>query len=781
MSSFRMADILAAVEEEAKKQGVDPAIARAIIIAENTSDGAFRPEQLVSLRTVSPAGASGVGQTMPATVQGLIKQGYIPRDINLASLPGQIKASVAAIREKMQYAGTDPTALAVRYNASMETFKRWKDSGGDLSVLPAETQKYVQKVARNMGDGTTPLSTTGSSDSFAVRSTQKLFPPGMIEGIQGQMENLKTRGGEILGLIQSVTGEYSKDADAAITANEAAGAASARSIKAKADKEVAKTEQQNSMLTMFGIDQTQLQGVMQEVAVAQQEIRNQGAELQALRSVSFMDDPLTWVVNQFKIQGKSDSYNAAVQRFNAGTQMVGDLTARAAGVMQITPSTNEALIQEEAAAEAEKELQLARLRNFEIKGRERSAVLSALSTELAMGNQQVSNSLAMARLAAETASFNFGMEEREQQRTKQTAEDRRIGQELEHVNKWRALMGQQLMTADEWRSTGAAERTAILSKAKSNQLTIAATPGESILAITKYNSWESFIDTHPNKEVRREFLNSVVVKARDAVDAQLRVNPSMVGKKEELIQQEIDKMFQAWNKDPALANRQFNKLPSDHPLRIRPIIAAGAPSLKDNSVAQFVQAAGQKAEAMRDSDIFAYGISQVAAGKPAAAVAKELEQFFRQGAAWQYDSYGLAVLGANVKGPKGYAEYPMSAADMFGMFESFKNPLRQNTYGGAIQAFSATDLERALVLAAAKSKTELPLRNTLLQGVLSNPTAPLVGLGTAAMRNTNIPNPLQGVSIPATGTPTTPPEGQPSIYASPAEWEAYRQRQAGSK
>jgi hypothetical protein len=122
-----MGDLLPLIDEEAKRQGVDPALVRAIFVAENSSDGVLRPDRQVALgtqgitpETGKPSGALGLFQVVPTTLRGLIKQGYVPPTINYSTLQGQIEAGVAAVKEaaatSQRVVGKfDPLAAAAQY------------------------------------------------------------------------------------------------------------------------------------------------------------------------------------------------------------------------------------------------------------------------------------------------------------------------------------------------------------------------------------------------------------------------------------------------------------------------------------------------------------------------------------------------------------------------------------------------------------------------------------------------------------------------------------------
>jgi soluble lytic murein transglycosylase-like protein len=112
------------VDEAARHHGVEPALLRALVKQES----GFDPN------AVSPAGATGLGQLMPATAAGLGVTD--PRD------PAQSADGAARyLKQQLQAFGGDVVRALAAYNAGPGAVQRF---GG---VPPyAETQDYVRKV-----------------------------------------------------------------------------------------------------------------------------------------------------------------------------------------------------------------------------------------------------------------------------------------------------------------------------------------------------------------------------------------------------------------------------------------------------------------------------------------------------------------------------------------------------------------------------------------------------------------------------------------------------------
>lgn len=128
------------VAQTAADQGVDANLALAVASAESN----FNPYAL------SPAGAIGVMQLMPATAAQL---GVDPHD------PGQnIQGGVSYLRRLLSEFGGDTAAALAAYNWGPGNVKKAITSyGGDwLSAAPSETRNYVSKILGSLSSAVAP-------------------------------------------------------------------------------------------------------------------------------------------------------------------------------------------------------------------------------------------------------------------------------------------------------------------------------------------------------------------------------------------------------------------------------------------------------------------------------------------------------------------------------------------------------------------------------------------------------------------------------------------------
>ncbi len=134
--------------------GIDPALALGIIRQESSFDGS----------TVSPVGARGLMQLMPATATLVARKLGLPANIPALTLDPHynIRLGTAYLRGLLdQFGGSVPLAVAA-YNAGPGRVQEWLASNGDprgdgtdmidwIELIPFnETRNYVQRVIENL-------------------------------------------------------------------------------------------------------------------------------------------------------------------------------------------------------------------------------------------------------------------------------------------------------------------------------------------------------------------------------------------------------------------------------------------------------------------------------------------------------------------------------------------------------------------------------------------------------------------------------------------------------
>ncbi len=157
---------------------------------------------------VSPKGATGIAQIMPATGPEAAKLAGVPWDPTRFKNDAQYNAALgrAYLTKQMSDFGDDPAKALAAYNAGPGALRKAiakADKNGDgaswLDYLPAETRAYVPKILGNSGlQGQPQVSSYGLSANGAPAETAPAGTPvkrevDVIKGMQRGNYDLNTR------------------------------------------------------------------------------------------------------------------------------------------------------------------------------------------------------------------------------------------------------------------------------------------------------------------------------------------------------------------------------------------------------------------------------------------------------------------------------------------------------------------------------------------------------------------------------------------------------------
>lgn len=672
---YVMADVERMLSEALQKRGLDPRYARAILASENTGSGIYNPSQKLKLNTTSPAGALGVTQIMPATWKGLVAQGFLSPTANPNTLEGQIEGTAAVLAEKKRYAGDDPELMAVAYNSTPQRVAAFKASR-DLSVLLPETQKYREKFMANFeGSATTqPVST--------------------FDGVLSTVQQVQDQGRMLLGKIQGVTNSFVDDAGDAAKTLEQKGDAESKLELLKGQRIVDQQAYMRNIMAAAGIEsetaEQSFQQKTREIAEAHNTVRALQPEIQKLRSVSFMDDPLGWVQAQFKLEGVTSRHNAAAKVFNDNTAAVGALQQLAGRQAQLQPGVNPDSVLAEAKSAAEIKKLQADFDLLRVSQQTRQAQLSAYATELQLGQQQVRSAFDLAQLTADQA-----------KRAELALAKTKSQKDLVAVNAWMERAGRQpFADIQSFDSLPPAERAKILKYALVPHTAIASDPGEALSQLHEgkgYNVIRAEMSPQGKK-----FLDTYTETTRATAQA-LRLQPGNNKlSDEELFEKAGSAVAQSWIKERK--ERDYSRLGADNPFAMNAAVYAQATGLKDNLIAQYVLATPNQGAGLTPKDILSYAISQVQTGKPAAQISEEVRKFFELGSRSQFEAYRLDRLGFDIKNPEsGKFEFPVSG-NVFGVWDRISDPRKSNANVKTFDLLNPAELQQFLILNTVATK-----------------------------------------------------------------------------
>ena len=377
---FQLADVFREIENQAAAMGLDPTIAKSLAVAENTGSGSVSGKRSYNGAAVSPVGASGVMQVMPATARGLQQAGFLPADwkhdpTNLAS---QVQAGLAAMKEKMGRMN-DPTDLgewASVYNGSSKTHRAYK--AGQFDAMPEETKQYAEKLRRaqmelggNAGAGrgtqgvaeAQALAGRGATTTrSATTQTQALYDPAMQNDFLNSILNYAGPGGGIDQTMQDLekaAADRSVAANALLQAITGTGKAKGEEAGAKAAVAAGAQAKRAMILTNMNLDPTKTAnemdrafGVITQTGDQMDKLR---ADINAKQQVNMVTNPLDWLMAKSQLPFMVKQFNGLVDKQNDATSRYKDLASIAGTQQSLSAATDADGILRMGAAEAKTE------------------------------------------------------------------------------------------------------------------------------------------------------------------------------------------------------------------------------------------------------------------------------------------------------------------------------------------------------------------------------------------------------------------------------------------
>lgn len=409
MADFSVQEIFKTLDELAPQYGVDPGVAKSIIVAENTSDGRIKKATFSGDATNSNR-TMGIGQVIPTTARGLQQAGLLPADWkhDPNDLKSQLSASLAAIKDMRSRMRNpdDPLELGAYYNGGTEAWKAYQAG----KPLNPETTQYLQKQRTFMADNQMtpqqieraagqPQASSGApgmrrGTSSSTSSTRNVFDAGALDNFNsasGLLNATITDAYNALGErnvgVQAAAGDYTAGI---LEAGMAAGASAAATASMRAAGEA----QRAALLQRANLHPDQNQNRMDEALnaldVTSALLEQKRPEIDARMSVGFFDNPLEWLVNQTRLPGMIGEYNGLVGTQNDALQKYAAAKAIASSAIDMSQ-----------AIDADKTLQAgAALANAEVK----KAEAQAAGVNLQMQQKSASDALQAVQLAGQAAS-----------------------------------------------------------------------------------------------------------------------------------------------------------------------------------------------------------------------------------------------------------------------------------------------------------------------------------------------------------------------------------------
>jgi hypothetical protein len=318
-----LGEALSYITRASSEYGVDSLNAQAILLSENMGPTGEVP-QVLQTGQISPRGAAGLMQVMPATRQALVDQGFLsPEYAAGTDWQSNVHAGLAALKEiQKRRKTTDYRVIGADYNAG----PKGGDVvlSGDISGLPTETLDYLKRLdiahARLVGTEALPKGSTIREQRPATRSTVTTTQVAGADAItQILRDNAIHTRKSIEAITQSTEAERAAQEEAAAAAV-FAGSEAAQAEQIRASIEAAATQTRERILGILNLDTRQADNVIAEKTAEFNTLdparKQMDATIDEKEAVGFFDNPLQYLINQTMLPGMLAQRNAVARKQN---------------------------------------------------------------------------------------------------------------------------------------------------------------------------------------------------------------------------------------------------------------------------------------------------------------------------------------------------------------------------------------------------------------------------------------------------------------------------------
>lgn len=638
---FTSQDVANLLRERAPQAGVDPEVAFAMFVAENSKAGEWNPLRKVRLDTMSPAGARGIMQVMPATLEGLKRQGYLTPDNRMQTLQEQVDAGLAAIKAAQDLSGSrDPRDLAVLYNSTPGYFQKYVQSGRNPSVLLPETQGYLQKLNTTLGPKMQEM--TGGNSPVAAGLGG--ITPASASGLPAAMQSFDTISGQLTELMRAITGEQQGLAKTAVDAAKTVGTAQGAAVTAKAAEQNAVDAHLRQILQANGANMldpnSRVFQAQQDLAVATQQVRNLEPVLTQLQAKSPLEDPLGWFMDQLKLNQVGKQWQMAKANEQRAAQTIQTIQVSTSQQQQINPAIVQDIRNRGALAQAQAAEADATYKAAQVQMHANSERFGMARAELAVAGDKVSQQFQWQRMLREDQQLQAHMVKLNKE---QHALDR-------FNNVVTAFGAAPALTEQDRKGYGAQQEEFAARMATQMPGMLGADVPDMVRgAILFPGALTKWKKDAPGTEV---FVRNMITAAEQRLG---NVKPGApdyerVAKmsRADQLAWASEKIWKEWEADAS--NNDTLGMKPENPWRLQTKVAANADTLKNNSIAQYVLAMGNQAP--DEKGVVGYALAQIAKGAPQDVVVDQLHQFFTEGMKHQLNFTGVTKTGVSMADPK---------------------------------------------------------------------------------------------------------------------------------
>lgn len=654
MDAIDIGDIAA---DEASKIGINPDLYRKVVLSGENSG----LNKIDTGATNPSSGASGPAQVLPATWQGLIKNGSLPPNSDPSDARTNIRAGALVLKEQLKRSGGNEAAAVAGYNGGNKA----NDAVARGEAPPTEEgRKYLGRLglspqtpwlagSNSSNDyGTTPdptvVSSTPDTGGLPLANVKTRGAPGEKEtayqGLQAVMEQNRQMTEKLKQALLG-TGETFT---AASKATAAAGDAAADYATTAGQIQTAELLQRAQIANTFHLSVTDPDS---DIVALQKRRQEAQIKMDGLRpvidkedQVQIWDDPLRWIANQFTLPTLKTAYNAALRDRQDAVGAMAVTQERAAAQIAVDPAMTVDLVAKEATAKAAQLKLTALAQAAELAGRSSEYMAKAIQSDIVFNNHSWDQTQALGKMFMETQQYR-------DINAKQDAAEEAMAGTIGALNVKLISIGRPAVSLTELKMMPKAKADAMIDWGKSG--TLGNGPGEAMANIRNFGSDAETFKKDPalysflvNLTKSPDYTQAVAAHQADPKFQHM----GYAEKREALVQEVYDKQLEAvltskGNNDVA----DNSKLPAFNPYRLVHLNAMSTPGLKDNLFVQdmpAIIASSTDKKTVNDKDMLLSYLGKVQADpKNIAKYSSALADYYNQATETQWKNGGAMMTG----------------------------------------------------------------------------------------------------------------------------------------
>ena len=639
---MRIEDISTLIEQEASVVGVPAKLLKKIIFqGENSSFKDDIPTQLIS-----PVGAQGIAQIMPATFKNLQQQGRIGADADVFDPQTNIRAAAEVLQDGLKrYNGNERAAVA-HYNGGA---RQGDPVARGLEPPAEETRSYLVRLGMDAGGGrgfvnppTTEelLSAVTRPETKTTTTYHGKVTPLSADAMSEQTRAFIAKNAALSDMLDSMIGKATATSDQAAQAEIDAGKAASDAITAKGNQVASNAQRKIDALQFFDATMSPDGAMIKARQAHERAVSTMDAlrpQIEAENNITIFDDPLRWLINQFTLPQLKGAYNDANKLRDTKEREIASRQALVASQQAIDTGVTADQVRATATAEAAAKSFEAVKEAAKLHMQSQSQVAQMIMQRAHLASSDLNAWQTHVRLFADTYAI-----------TEAKKADEALRPTLDSINVQRSAVGLAPYSVAEFKMLRPEERADAVRRSKLPPGVLGGDPGDTLRFVQNNNALNTLMEKNPT--VAKMLGSQLASKEfKTLLDQKKSTDPRFMALP---VEEQYSKVLEELSTSQLQEVRKighYDRLDPNNPYALKIGSAAQYSELKDNMFMPVVNDELKRGGYM--ASVRPEALEQTAVAKAMEdpskipEISKQLSEFYRTAQTQQWIRSGAAVVG----------------------------------------------------------------------------------------------------------------------------------------